>query len=337
MNTSKLSAWAGLALLTAAMLSPAANAQRPERSGVEVVDSVCTACHAKGENNAPRIGDQQAWAKRASQGLTALTEHALKGIRNMPAHGGNPGLSDIEIERAITYMVNQSGGRWVEPIGGATPAVVRKGEQVVQAQCAKCHQEGIDGAPRIGDRAAWVPRMRMGLDALVKSAAHGHGPMPARGGVADLSDVEIQGAIVYMFNYGAVVVPSEPHAAADTVSPYRKVVDGMEINLGIVRAEAMPTGQMPGKVPSGKGYHHVNISLLDAKTRLAITDAQVKVKVVDPVGIETKTLDTISANNTTSYGAYFRMDGLNPYAITAQVQRAGAARVTEAKFDYKAR
>jgi cytochrome c5 len=60
----------------------------------------------------------------------------------MPAHGGDAGLSDIEIERAITYMVNQSGGKWVEPTGGLTPAVERRGEQVVQAQCAKCHQAG---------------------------------------------------------------------------------------------------------------------------------------------------------------------------------------------------
>src|SRR5512134_157682 len=99
--------------------SGSADAQRKERLGKEVVDGVCASCHAAGKDKAPRIGDAKAWAGRASQGLTALTDHAIKGVRKMPAHGGNAGVSDIEIERAIVYMVNQSGGNWVEPVGGA--------------------------------------------------------------------------------------------------------------------------------------------------------------------------------------------------------------------------
>ena len=337
MKTSKLRASAAIAASATAMLIPSANAQQGERTGKEVVDTVCAACHAKGENGAPRIGDYQAWTKRASQGLTALTTHALKGIRNMPAHGGNAALSDIEIQRAITYMVNQSGGHWVEPLAGSAPATVRSSEQIVQTQCAKCHKEGLDGAPRIGDRAAWIPRMNKGLDALVKSAVHGHGPMPARGGVADLSDLEIQGAIVYMFNYGVVAVQTPPLPTAAAANPYRKVVDGTDIYLGIVGAEAMSAGQRQGDVPHGKGYYHVNISLFDAEPRAAITDAQVKVTVADPIGADTKTLEAISANNTVSYGGYFRMSGQNPYRITTQIQRPGSATVTRAEFEYKAR
>ena len=178
----------------------AAGAETRERSGREVVDQVCAECHRTGAKGAPRMGDQEAWSKLASRGLTDLTASALKGIRNMPPHGGNPGLTDIEIERAITYMVNQSGGQWAEPVNGVTPAVERRGEEVVKAQCAKCHQPGLNGAPRIGDRDAWVPRLKRGLDATVRSAINGHGPMPARGGMASLTDAEIRGAIVYMFN-----------------------------------------------------------------------------------------------------------------------------------------
>ena len=337
MKTFKLRVWATLTAVAVTMLSGSANAQRHERSGAEVVDSVCAACHATGDKGAPRIGDQAAWAKRSALGLTALTEHALAGIRGMPAHGGNPGLSDIEVGRAITHMVNQSGGQWIEPLAESSPAGARQSEQVVQTHCAKCHQEGVSGAPKIGDRAAWVPRMKIGLDALVKSAVHGHGPMPARGGVADLSDPEIRGAVVYMFNYGAVALPPQPSATAPTANPYRKIVDGMEVYLGVVRAEALPAGQVPRKAPRGKGYYHVNISLLDANTKLAIADAQVKVKVADPIGLETKSLEVISTNNTISYGGYFHMAGLNPYSITAEIQRPTAARASEAKFEYKTR
>src|SRR5688572_3426643 len=158
------------ALLAGLMGAPAANAQKSERSGKEVVDSTCAGCHRAGEKGAPKIGDQKAWAKLSSRSLSDLSESALKGIRNMPAHGGNPSLSDIEIERAITHMVNQSGGKWIEPVSGVTPAAERKGEQVVKAQCSKCHQSGLNGAPRIGDRDAWVQRLKRGLDNLVRSA-----------------------------------------------------------------------------------------------------------------------------------------------------------------------
>jgi cytochrome c5 len=49
----------------------------------------------------------------------------------------------------------------------------RSGEQVVKAQCIKCHETGAYGAPKIDDRAAWAPRMKNGLDATVRSAIRG--------------------------------------------------------------------------------------------------------------------------------------------------------------------
>jgi cytochrome c5 len=84
-----------------------------ERSGESIVNEVCANCHKDGKNGAPVIGDKKAWDKRKAQGLTNLTQHALEGIRNMPSHGGNAGLSATDLERAITYMVNQSGGNWI--------------------------------------------------------------------------------------------------------------------------------------------------------------------------------------------------------------------------------
>lgn len=180
-----------------------------ERSGKEVVDSVCAACHATGANGAPKIGDKKAWSKRASRGLASLTKSALEGIRRMPPHGGNPALSDVEIQRAITYMVNQSGGHWTEPISTTKPVKERSGEQIVKAQCYKCHESGKDGAPKIGDRAAWIPRLKPGLDVVVRSAINGHGGMPARGGMANLTDAELRSAIVYMFNYGTTTPKSQ--------------------------------------------------------------------------------------------------------------------------------
>ena len=319
-----------------------ANAQSRERSGKEVVEAVCAACHRTGAKGAPKIGDRKAWSQLASRGLTSLTESALTGVRNMPAHGGDLALSDIEIERAITYMVNQSGGKWTEPVGGLTPAVERRGEQIVQAQCAKCHQTGVNGAPKIGNRDAWTPRLKRGLDFLVRSAINGHGPMPPRGGMADLTDSEIRGAIVYMFNPGRA--PAKGPSTELPAAPDRnhKIVGGTEIYLGIVSAESIraqypkgsPESSMHGGVPSGKGYYHLNISLFDSKTRAAISDAQVEASVREPTGGETKKLELVTLNNMKSYGNYFRMTSKNPYTITVRIRRPGTSRATETSFDF---
>ena len=188
-----------LTLTVAIAVAPDARAEAADRAGKDVVESVCSKCHATGAQGAPKIGDKQAWSKRASQGLSSLTDHALKGIRQMPAHGGSPELTDLEIKRAVTYMVNQSGGKWVEPISRKSPPAPRTGEEIVKAQCFKCHETGKGGAPKIGDRDAWIPRLKDGLDSTVRSAMKGHGGMPARGGMADLTDSELRSAVIYLF------------------------------------------------------------------------------------------------------------------------------------------
>jgi cytochrome c5 len=195
--------------LAVAGISLSAHAQGGGKSGQQVVKSACAACHETGKDGAPKIGDKKAWSGRAALGLTALTREALSGIRKMPAHGGSPALSDVEIQRAIVYMVNKSGGHWVEPVTGPTPAAGRSGQQVVELQCSKCHEPGTEGAPRIGDRVAWTPRLKNGLDRTVRSAINGHGGMPARGGMADLTDAEVRNAVIYMFNPGTAPAPAK--------------------------------------------------------------------------------------------------------------------------------
>jgi len=79
------------------------------RSGKQVYDSSCAACHAAGVLQAPRPGTQQDWVEREKQGFEVLLSHALKGFKNMPAKGGNPAIKDREIENAIVYMLVTSG------------------------------------------------------------------------------------------------------------------------------------------------------------------------------------------------------------------------------------
>ena len=184
----------------AAISADQVRAPSTERTGKDVVDGVCAACHLSGAQNAPRIGDKQVWGKLSARGLSSLTDSALKGIRKMPPHGGQANLTDDEIKRAVTYMVNQSGGNWVEPISRKAPPAERAGRDIVQTYCAKCHQKGERGAPAIGDINAWRPRLKEGLDTVVRSAINGHGGMAPRGGVASLTDSELRAAITFMIS-----------------------------------------------------------------------------------------------------------------------------------------
>ena len=78
------------------------------RSGEQVVNTVCQTCHGAGLVGAPKIGDKAAWQPRLAQGVNALQEHAIKGIRAMPPRGGNASLSDAEVSAAVDYMLKQS-------------------------------------------------------------------------------------------------------------------------------------------------------------------------------------------------------------------------------------
>jgi cytochrome c5 len=318
-------------LVTSTMLCAPVIGHAKERSGREVVTAVCAACHTAGKDNAPRIGDARAWSPRASQGLTSLTAHALTGIRKMPAHGGNAGVSDLEIQRAIAYMVNQSGGHWVEP-QDSHEVLVRTSEAIVQNQCASCHKDGKDGAPKIGDRNAWTQRMSKGLDMLVANAVHGHGPMPARGGMPELSSQDIRGAVIYMFNYGAPLTLAAPVTTAPP-DPHHQVVAGTDVYFGMMRAEAVPAAT---NAPSGKGFYHLNISLADNKTHKPLKDALVTMSVSDGMSIQTKTLEPLVANAAVSWGNYFKFDSGSAYNITANIKRTGLPDAIVAKFEFKA-
>ena len=187
------------AALSMAFTAFAGAAVPGNRSGQEVVTQVCAACHGSGLEGAPKIGDAKAWEARSRRGLSSLSQNALDGVRQMPPHGGKLSLTDAEIKRAITYMVNRSGGSWIEPIDRRAAPVERSGEQVVRMQCVKCHGTGLNGAPRIGDKDAGIQRAKLGFESVVRSAIHGHGAMPARGGMADLTDAEMRSAVAYMF------------------------------------------------------------------------------------------------------------------------------------------
>lgn len=92
------------------------------KSGEQVVNEICIACHGIGALGSPKISDAGAWGPRISQGYDTLVKHAIEGIRAMPARGGNGDLSDIEVAGAVAYMANKAGANFKAPEAPAAPA-----------------------------------------------------------------------------------------------------------------------------------------------------------------------------------------------------------------------
>ncbi|MFM8479584.1 MAG: c-type cytochrome [Gammaproteobacteria bacterium] len=93
----------------------------------------------------------------------------------------------------------------IVPAAGAVVvelAVPTDGPGVYEQVCGACHLNGIAGAPKSDDRAAWAPRIAQGKDTLYKHAIEGYtgkqGVMPAKGGRSDLSDDLVKAAVDYM-------------------------------------------------------------------------------------------------------------------------------------------
>jgi cytochrome c5 len=91
-------------------------------AGDAVYKMVCSACHDTGAAGAPKFGDAGAWSARIAQGYDTLLDHAIKGIRAMPAKGGNADLSDVEVARAVVHLANAGGAKFKEPEVKEAPA-----------------------------------------------------------------------------------------------------------------------------------------------------------------------------------------------------------------------
>ncbi len=191
--------------------------------GKAVFETNCIACHGTGVAGAPKMGDAAAWAPRIKAGQASLYESALKGKKAMPPKGGNPGIPDADVKAAVDYMVSQSGGKGggekvaekaadkpaqkeaATPAKPATPekaaeapATAGDGKAVYDKVCSACHASGVAGAPKLGDAAAWAPRIKAGQASLYQSALKGKKSMPPKGGNPGLPDADVKAAVDYM-------------------------------------------------------------------------------------------------------------------------------------------
>ena len=207
-----------LGLLLGASMSALA---APLQSGEAIYQKVCIACHGSGPVDAPKLGDKAAWEPLLTEGQAVVTAHGWVGVREMPPKGGAPKLKLEEFGRAVAYMGRAAGGEWQDP--DKSPALMaairteeksrreemqaqmqaaadqgRSGAAVYGEVCHHCHEDGVAGAPRKGDRKAWGSLVREGQAVLTAHAWVGIRAMPPRGGHPDLSLEEFSRAVADM-------------------------------------------------------------------------------------------------------------------------------------------
>lgn len=215
----------------------AATAVAGAATGEDVYKAQCAACHAAGTLGAPKFADAGAWGPRIAQGLEALWNSAMKGKGAMPPQGGGDFNGD-EIKRAVVFLANAGGAKFTAPAPAAAasgadaaatsapatdstasaPAAVTAAAPVVtpapaataaaaapatppalyNSACMACHTTGVMNAPKVGDKAAWAPRLAAGVDGLTVSAIKGKGLMPPKGGAGNATDAEIKAVVAYM-------------------------------------------------------------------------------------------------------------------------------------------
>ncbi|HWH82465.1 MAG TPA: c-type cytochrome [Burkholderiaceae bacterium] len=208
------------------------------KTGEQVFSAQCTTCHTAGLVGAPKLGDADAWGPRLKTGYDALLHSAIAGKGNMGAQGGGD-YTDLEVGRAVVYMANKAGAKFAEPqppaagasaaaaasapamtvaatasaaapaatataVAAATPAKADASgaaPALYTQTCQVCHTAGVAGAPKLGDKAAWAPRIAEAkdIDGLTAIAVKGKGAMPPKGG-STASDAEIKAVVTYMVN-----------------------------------------------------------------------------------------------------------------------------------------
>ena len=143
-----------------------------------------------------------------NQGHDPLTQDAV-----MPSFGTSTVIDKTQIKKLAVYVHQLGGGVAVKPKPVALPKaetpktettssakVSTRGGKEIYTKCQGCHNVGIGGAPKYGDKIAWQSRIKRGMDDVLSVAKSGKGMMPPKGTCMDCSDTELRLVIQYMMD-----------------------------------------------------------------------------------------------------------------------------------------
>ena len=132
----------------------------------------------------------------------------------------------LRVDQSSNAMSEEAVAARIKPVGEVVLADKsaggeRSGEQIVKEVCQTCHAAGLLNAPKVGDPAAWKPRLAQGEKTLITHAINGIRAMPAKGGNPSLSDAEVARAVVWMANQSGAKFkepPAPPAPGATTAA-----------------------------------------------------------------------------------------------------------------------
>jgi len=184
------------------------------RSGKVLVEKTCAVCHSIGLANAPKLDGTAKvdWESRLAGGMRALVQSAIAGKGGMPPRGGDPSITDAEMQDAVVHMLSLAEVNVADaikeptaevPVVAAVAAVAASAEPAKQMQevtkapvmdevlgvdavqitqlgeatyndaCLACHGTGVANAPIVGSKLAWQKRLASGLSVLYHTALKG--------------------------------------------------------------------------------------------------------------------------------------------------------------------
>jgi cytochrome c5 len=143
-------------------------------------------------------------AKERAQAVRAALLGA--GVKEDQVVVGAPAAGDGKAAQRVELLLAAGAAAAPAPAAATAPAAAAAtgggskadGKGIYDKTCVTCHSIGVAGAPKVGDKAAWAPRLAGGVGALVQSAIKGKGAMPPKGGNAALSEAEIKAAVEHM-------------------------------------------------------------------------------------------------------------------------------------------
>ena len=137
------------------------------------------------EKNDPALSDEAVAKRLKPVGELVLADSPQAVAATAAAPALTPAAAAVAPPAAATAPVSAAGG-------------ANKGKAIYDASCAACHGSGVAGAPKLGDKLAWAPRIKAGSAALYNSTLKGKNAMPAKGGNASLTDADVKAVVDYM-------------------------------------------------------------------------------------------------------------------------------------------
>ena len=119
----------------------------------------------------------------------------LKPVGEVVVDPNQPGPAPAAAAAPVTVAAAAPASAAPAPAAAGDTA---KGKSVYDTSCMACHATGAANAPKLGDKAAWAPRLKQGVDALHQAALKGKGAMPPKGGNLALSDADVNAAVDFM-------------------------------------------------------------------------------------------------------------------------------------------